>query len=126
MVRGWIGAGILAVFLVLGLLVGWGMDKAHVPTEQLLAQAAEKTLQGEFAQATALGAEAKSRWERHWNNTATVADQSPMDDIDDLFGEMEIYAKMEEQPHFAAVCRELSQRVQAVASAHRFRWWNIL
>lgn len=126
MVRGWIGAGILAVFLALGLLVSYVMDQAHMPTGKLLEQAAEKTLQGDFEQAIALGAEAKSRWERQWNGTATVADHSPMDDVDALFGEMEIYARTGEEPHFAACCQELAQRVQAVATAHRFSWWNIL
>lgn len=126
MVRGWIGIGILVVFLVVGLLVSCWMDQVHVPTEKLLEQAAEKTLQGEFEQAVALGAEAKSRWEQQWNGTATVADHSPMDDVDALFAEMEIYAKADEKPHFAACCQELARRVQAVASAHRFSWWNIL
>ena len=126
MVRGWIGGGILAVFLALGLLVSWVMDQAHIPTGRLLEQAAEKTLQGEFTQGIALGAEAKSRWEKQWNGTATVADHSPMDDVDALFGEMEIYARTGEEPHFAACCQELAQRIQAVATAHRFSWWNIL
>lgn len=126
MFRGWIGAGILTVFLVLGLLVSGWMDQAHMPTEELLEQAAEKTLQGEFEQAVTLGKEAKSRWERQWNGTATVADHSPMDEVDALFGEMEIYAKTGEEPHFAACCQELARRVQAVATAHRFSWWNIL
>ena len=49
-----------------------------------------------------------------------------MDEVDALFAEMEIYAKTEEKPHFAAVCKELSQRIQAFADAHRFSWWNIL
>ena len=126
MFRGWIGAGILAVFLGLGLLVSGWMDQAHMPTEELLEQAAEKTLQGEFEQAVVLGKEAKSRWEKQWDGTATVADHSPMDDVDALFGEMEIYAQTGEEPHFAACCQELARRVQAVATAHRFSWWNIL
>ena len=124
--RGWLGLGILIIFLALGFVVAEAMDSAHIPTEKLLEQAAEKTLQGEFEQAVALGAEAKSRWDRQWNGTATVADHSPMDDVDALFAEMEIYAKAEEKPHFAACCQELARRVQAVATAHRFSWWNIL
>lgn len=126
MVRGWLGVGILIVFLVLGLVTMRAMDKAHLPTGELLEQAAEKTLQGEFEQAIALGAEAKSRWERQWNGTATVADHSPMDDVDALFGEMEIYARTGEEPHFAACCQELARRVKAMATAHCFSWWNIL
>lgn len=126
MVRGWLGAGILVVFLVLGLVTAVVMDNTHLPTSDLLAQAAEKTLNGDFDGAVPLGMEAKARWERQWNGTAVVADHSPMDDVDALFGEMEIYAKTGEEPHFAACCKELSQRLRAIAGAHRFSWWNVL
>ena len=43
-----------------------------------------------------------------------------------LFAEMEIYAKTGEEPHFAACCQELAQRLQAMAEAHKFSWWNVL
>ena len=46
MVRGWLGVGILIVFLVAGFVTAGVMDNAHIPTEQLLAQAAEKTDHG--------------------------------------------------------------------------------
>ena len=126
MVRGWLGVGILVVFFALGLVTMAVMDNEHLPTGALLEQAAEKTLAGSFEEAVSLGMEAKARWERSWNGTATAADHSPMDDVDALFGEMEIYAKTGEEPHFAACCQELSQRIQAVADAHRFSWWNVL
>lgn len=126
MARGWFGFAILVVFLILGFITAGVMDNAHVPTEKLLAQAAEKTLSGNFEEAVALGLEAKDRWDKHWNGTATVADHSPMDDVDALFAEMEIYAAAKEEPHFAACCKELSRRIQAIADAHRFSWRNVL
>ena len=124
--RGWLGVGILVLFLILGFVTASAMNNAHIPTEKLLTQAAEDALTGDFAQAVALGMEAKTRWDKHWNGTATVADHAPMDDVDALFAEMEIYAEAQEKPHFAACCKELSQRIQAVAGAHRFSWWNVL
>jgi len=126
MARGWFGVGILAVFLILGFVIAGQMDDAHLPTGELLSQAAEMTLNGEFEGAVALGMEAKDRWEKQWNGTAAVADHSPMDEVDALFAEMEIYAQTGEEPHFAACCKELAQRVQAVTDAHRFSWWNLL
>lgn len=126
MARGWLGAGFLVIFLLVGLGVSVVMDNAHMPTGELLSQAAEMTLAGDFDGAVPLAMEAKARWEKQWNGTAVVADHSPMDDVDALFGEMEIYAKTREQPHFAACCQELSQRLEAMAGAHRFNWWNVL
>ncbi len=124
--RGWFGVGILVVFLILALVVTGLMEKAHFPTCALLEQAAEKAQTDAFDKAVELGMEAKSRWEDQWNGTAAVADHSPMDEIDALFAEMEIYAKTGEKPHFAACCQELAQRLQAMAEAHKFNWWNIL
>lgn len=126
MARGWFGAGILAVFLVLGLILSGVTDKVQLPTGELLEQAAEKTLAGDFEEGIALGTEARSQWERQWKFTAAIADHSPMDEVDALFAEMEIYASTGEAPHFAACCKELSQRLEAIADAHRFSWWNVL
>ncbi len=126
MKRGWLGAGILACFLILGVITSAAMDRAHLPTCQMLDQAADKTLRGDFEGGIALGMAAKGRWERQWSGTAIVADHSPMDDVDALFGEMEIYAQTGEEPHFAACCRELAQRLEAVAEAHKFNWRNVL
>ncbi len=126
MVRGWLGAGLLALFLALGVVTMHLMDDAHLPTGDLLEQAAELALQGDMEKGVTLGQKAKNRWERQWQATATVADHSPMDDVDALFAEMEVYAAAGEEPHFAACCQELAKRVQAVAEAHRFSWWNIL
>ncbi len=126
MARGYIGAAVLVVFLMLGFVVSGAMDNAHNPASNLLTQAADMTLAGNFDGAIPLAMEAKHRWETSWNGTAVVADHSPMDDVDALFAELEIYAQTGEEPHFAACCRELSQRLEAVADAHRLRWWNVL
>ena len=124
--RGWLGAGILAVFLILGLVVSHLTDNAHLPTGELLEQAAQKALSDDLEAGIALGMEAKNRWKTQWFLTAAVADHNPMDEVDALFGEMEIYAQTGEAPHFAACCLELAQRLEAIADAHRFSWWNIL
>lgn len=123
--RGWLGAGILVVFLVLGLWISSLMGSAHLPVSEQLSQAADKTLAGEFDEAVRLGMEAKEMWQKQWRGTAVVADHSPMDDVDALFAQLEIYGKTGEEPHFAACCQELSKRLQAVAEAHRFSWWNV-
>jgi hypothetical protein len=99
---------------------------AHLPTGELLRQAAEKALADDLDGAIPLGTAAKKRWEQRWFFTAAIADHGPMDEVDALFAEMEIYAATGEAPHFAACCRELSQRLEAMADAHRFSWWNVL
>ena len=124
--RGWLGAGLLVLCLVLGIVLSVAADKTCLPAEELLEQAAEKTLSGDFAGGIALGMEARDRWQEKWNVIAAVADHEPMDEVDALFAEMEIYARSGEKPHFAACCKELSRRVRSFADVHRFTWWNVL
>ena len=126
MKRGWLGAGILVFFLVLGLVISALATKSHTPTSDLLERAAEKTLAGDFETGILLGMEAQKRWKKQWNSTASIADHSPMDEVDALFAEMEVYARSGEQPHFAACCKELARRVRSFADVHRFTWWNVL
>ena len=126
MARGWLGAGLLAVFLILGICLSVAADKICLPTEELLEQAAEKTLSGDFVGGIALGKEAHSQWQGKWNAIASMADHEPMDEVDALFAEMEIYARAGEQPHFAACCKQLARRIHSFADVHRFIWWNVL
>ena len=104
MARGWFGIVILVVFLIGGVMAAMVMSSIHLPTAELLQQAADKTINGEFGEAVLLGLEAKDRWERGWNGTASLADHGPMDEVDALFGELEVYAITGEEPHFAACC----------------------
>ncbi len=124
--KGWLGAGILAVFLILGILLSAAADKICLPTEELLEQAAERTLSGDFDGGIALGKEAQSQWQKQWNIIAAMADHEPMDEVDALFAEMEVYARADEQPHFAACCKQLARRIRSFADVHRFIWWNVL
>lgn len=126
MAKGWLGAGILAVFLVLGICLSAAADKACRPTGELLEQAAEKTLSGDFDAGIALGMEARSRWQCQWDGIAAIADHEPMDEVDALFAEMEVYARAGEEPHFAACCKQLARRIRSFADVHRFIWWNVL
>lgn len=119
MKKGWLGAGLLAGFLALGLAVSFWMDRAHLPGSQLLQQAAEVTLEGDLQTGIQLAKQAESLWQSSRAGTAAVADHSPMEEIDNLFRELWVYASTEETPHFAATSAALSQKLQAMADAHR-------
>ena len=121
--RFYLGAGILLAILLLGLLTGWAMDKAQLPAAKLLEQAA----QAEDLQSGAqLAQQAKAMWHRRWKSVAAVADHTPMDEIDTLFAEMDIYIREKEDVHFFACCSQLASLLRAVAEAHKLNWWNML
>lgn len=124
--RVYFGAALLVILLGLGLVISWGMDRLQLPLTKTLEQAAEEALEGSFSQGIALGEEAKTKWQRQWNITASLADHAPMDEIDGLFSQLMVYGSQEEKTHYAACCRELASLIRAVAEAHHLSWWNLL
>jgi len=121
--RFYLGAGLLLVILFLGLLTGWVMDKAQLPAAKLLEQAAQAE---DMQTGTQLAQQAKEDWNKRWKAVAAVADHTPMDEIDTLFAEMEVYIREKEDVHFYACCSQLASLLRAVAEAHKLSWWNLM
>lgn len=124
--RFYLGVGILIAFLALGLGTSFLMAQMHQSAAQALEEASALALSGQMEQAVSLAEDAYQQWDRHWKFTASVADHAPMDDVDQLFAEMTVYAQAEEREHFAACCAQLSQLVTGMSNAHCLAWWNFI
>ena len=124
--RFYLGVGILVVFLLLGLLVAWGMEQISGRAATLLAQAEEAILSGSVQTAEALAGQAKRIWEKGWCTIALAADHGPMDEIDGLFAQMEFFVKNGSGTELGACCARLAELVEAISDAHALTWWNIL
>ena len=124
--RVWIGVGLLTGLLLLGLWVSVSMDNSQQEVSQMLEQAAVTVLSEDAQRGIALAAKAQERWQRNWRITASVADHAPMDEIDSLFAQMEMYEKSQNYSEFSACCYRVAQLVQAVGDAHVLNWWNLL
>lgn len=121
-----LGAAILAVLLCLAILFTVMMDRIHSPLAESLLGAARAAAAEDWDTAKKLADRAASDWERSKHFTAALADHSPMDDIDGLFGELKVYLEAREMPQFAATCRHLAKLAQAMGDNHALRWWNLL
>ena len=124
--RFYLGLVILLVLLGLGIGAGIGMRVVHQPVETLLTQAANLAMEDNLEEALPLARKAYKTWQKAHSFTASLADHSPMDDTNTLFQEMLVYGQMEEVPHFAACCRQLTVMVQAIYDAHTFSIKNLL
>lgn len=122
----WLGAGLLALFLVLGLWVGTAMDTAHMDISQALTEAAELALDGQLEQGYRVAQQAQNQWDEKWHGSACVADHAPMDEIDGLFAQLAVYHRAAQPGDFAACCTRLSMLVAAMSEAHSLTWWNLL
>ena len=121
-----IGLLTLSLLFSISLFVSLASKRAYAPVIDLLDKATETALTGQFEDAIANANTARSLWEKHRNKTATVADHTPMEEIDVLFTEVAVYAKAEDTLHFAACCAQLSSMVQNMADAHAINLWNLL
>lgn len=126
MKRGWFGAGLLLGLLLLGILSSRFMKTVHQPLSEALTQASDLALAGDWEQAAAIQRQAHAAWEDAWNFSAAFADHGPMEDIDSLFSQLEVYLAAGDRVGFSAACASLSQQIEAVGDAHELNWWNLL
>lgn len=126
MKRGWLGAGLLAALLLVGVFLQYAMDLIHGPCAQKLEQAAQAALLEDWDSAQDLSRQAAEGWKKGYGITAAVADHAPMDEVDMMYAQLEVYARQKERVHFAATCRSLATLTKAVAEVHRFSLRNLL
>lgn len=126
MKRGWFGAALLLVLLGLGIGSSMMMQKLHTPLAESLDRAAEFALEGNWEQAEHAAREAADTWEKMWHFSATVSDHEPMEEIDALFAQLEVYRAAEDPVNFSSACASLSRQIEAMGDAHELSWWNLL
>ena len=126
MKRGWIGAGLLAGLLILGLLVTWFMGRTHTGISEELELSARFAIAGNWEEAEESAEEAYEDWQDSWHFSAAFADHEPMEEIDALFAQLLPYLLNQDAVSFSAVCRELARQVEAIGDAHNLNWWNLL
>ena len=123
--RMWVGVVLLAALLATGVLTAYLTAQAHSPVTRELGKAAQAALTEDWEQAGKCAARAQAIWQGNWDLTAAVADHSPMEEIDGLLAELQIYLHKRESVHFSATCARLCKLAQDMADAHAISWWNL-
>ena len=126
MKRIWIGIILLIFLLGAGFWISHFMAQSHNPVAQDIRRAGNLALEEQWGAARAYAKRGKDRWETKWPVTAAVADHEPMDEIDALFAQLEIYAKTEDEAAYSALCAHLASLLEAVSQSHSLKWWNLM
>lgn len=126
MKRLWIGVAVLLILLVAGIWITTNTVKTHDSISQSLEQAAQAAMAGDWERAQTLSSDAKGTWQHYRRGTAAVADHEPMEEIDSLFSQMDIYLAAGERVAFSACCAGLSVLTQAIGEAQAINWWSLL
>ena len=126
MKRLWIGVGFLVVMLTLAIFLTALFDRIHTPLSEDLQKAADLAMVQDWEKATALTRQARADWLEHRELIAAVADHEPLEKMEYLLGELEVYAQMRRTADFSAVCVELAALADAMLESQSLTWWNFL
>ncbi len=126
MKRSWIGFALLVALLISGLGVTVLMDRVHSPIADNLEQAAMEVSAGDWNRGEGFFGQAKGDWEKWSHVRSCFADHTPVEEIDALFAQLQVYGAAREDAAFSAGCMELAKKVAAVGDAHGLYWWNVL
>lgn len=125
MKRLWIGIGLLAVILLAGILVPQYLEYAHEPIMDDLSRASELAMEEEWDRAVYLARRAEEKWQKKRPVTASLADHEPMDEIDGMFAQLDIYARAEDAAAFSATCVYLVSAMDALKDYHALNFQNL-
>ena len=126
MKRMWIGAALLVLMLVSGILVTEYMERCHQPGAADLDRAAALALEDNWTQAEALTAQVRENWQKTRHLTAALVDHEPIEEIDGLFAEIAVYTAARDEVSFSAVCVYLAELMDALGESHSLKLWNLM
>lgn len=126
MKRSWLGFLFLLLLLAVSLVSTWAMAHIHEDAAEKLEEAADLALSGQWPGAAYLTAQVRHSWDKWELLRAALADHGPMEDLDADFALLEVYGRSQERLAFAAMCREMACRMEAMGDAHGFDLKNIL
>lgn len=124
--RLWIGIGILIILLVLGIGMLCISRDFYEEFAEGLEQAEELALAGNWSAAGEKATQSKEKWERYRRFWSSFTDHEPVEQIQNLFSQLEIYQLRQLEVEFATVCRSLVHVAEAVDESHSLRWWSVL
>ena len=126
MKRIWIGLALTAVLITAGLWSSHAAQRHHLEVSRQLKTAGELVFRGDWTGGIAQANAANARWHRSWHPMAAIADHRPMEEIDRVFAELEVYGAARDRTEYCAACARLSQMTRAFAEQGGLNWWSLL
>ena len=125
MKRLWIGIGLLAVMLLSGILVPEILERSHTPVVNDLDRASELAMEEKWDGASLLSRRAEAQWQKIRPVTASLTEHEPMDEIDALFSQLEVYTQARDRVAYSSTCVYLARQLDALGAGHHLTLWNL-
>ena len=126
MLRLWIGSGNLAILMAMGIGRLWGSGVFFEELSQDLQQAGDFALAGNWQAAGEKVEKSREKWEAYRPFWASFTDHEPVEQMQNLFAQLELYRARQLEVEFAAVCRNLVHVAEAIDESHSLKWWSVL
>ncbi len=126
MKRMYIGIALLLVFLLTGGWISLSFARIYQPMAQKLQQAQQAAEEARWDEAAALARQVQTAWEKSRDFAAMTTDHEPIEQIDALFAELDVWLRQREKIEFALTCSRLACATSALADVHGVRWRNLL
>ena len=126
MKRLWIGAALLIFLLAAGIFSTLVTERFHHSLSRRLEATAAAALAQDWEQTGELLHQCRSRWIRSRNFIAAVVSHEPIEQIDMLYSQLEIYFQRRDSLGFSLCCRTLQHQTRALGEAQSINWWNLL
>ncbi len=119
------GLGLLLVLFILGAVSAWHLVGRMEPMAEAIDRAGAAALDAEWDLAEEIAWTVQADWENRFPFFASLTDHEPMENINGLFAQLEVYGKSRDGQNFAAVCALLARDLEAMGEAHSLKWWNV-
>ena len=126
MKRLWIGVVFLIVILAVAIFLTVLFDRIHTPLSEDLLQASALAMAEDWEKATALAQKARAEWEQYRDVIAAVADHEPLERMEYLLKQLDVFAGLRHREDFSATCVELASLADAMLESQSLTWWNFL
>ena len=124
--RTWIGVGILLLLLGVGIFLTAYTAETQEQLAQILEDSRQAAAVGQWEKAAGKCYQARALWEKHQKATATVVDHEPMEEVESLFSQLEVYLKARDSVGYCACCASLEVFARAIGESHSVSWWSLL
>ena len=126
MKRLWVGVGVLVAMLVVAIFLTVRFDQIHTPLSEDLQKASQLAMEQKWEKATALTRQARADWKEYREFIAAVADHEPLEKMEYLLDQLQVYADLRRAADFAAICVEVAALANAMVESQSLTWWNFL
>ena len=124
MKRIWFGAGLLIALLILGICSSIVLERTQPAQAETLNRAARLAADGDWAAARTLSEEARIRWDRQHFLISALCSHEPMDQIDGLFAQLEVFSDARSAVSFSSTCVYLASQIESLGKSHSLNLHN--